>query len=74
MSAARHADILFVKTKDNGENDLATYCTREGIPHVLFQSFEKVLPAFQALVKGEKSKEDILAMGTVWNPVVVRIE
>ena len=65
MSAARHADILFVKTKDNGENDLATYCTREGIPHVLFQSFNNVLPVVQSLVKGEKTKEEVLAMGAV---------
>ncbi|KAJ7910282.1 HAD-like domain-containing protein [Mycena leptocephala] len=41
MSAARHADVLFVKQKDDGENDLAAYCTREGIKHIIFRDFSR---------------------------------
>ncbi|KAJ7254817.1 HAD-like domain-containing protein, partial [Mycena rebaudengoi] len=41
MSAARHADVLFVKKKDDGENDLAAYCKREGIRHILFADFSQ---------------------------------
>ncbi|RDB27056.1 Pdp3-interacting factor 1 [Hypsizygus marmoreus] len=60
ISAAKHADVLFVKTKDDGENDLAAYCTREGIRHVLFDDFAKALPVVQAVVRGEKSVEDVV--------------
>ncbi|KAH7345297.1 HAD-like domain-containing protein [Rhizoctonia solani] len=38
MSAAKHADVLFAKNdKPEGENDLAEYCKKEGIPHILFR-------------------------------------
>jgi 2-hydroxy-3-keto-5-methylthiopentenyl-1-phosphate phosphatase len=38
MSAAAHADLLFVKlTADGGQSDLAKYCIREKIKHVEFQ-------------------------------------
>jgi 2-hydroxy-3-keto-5-methylthiopentenyl-1-phosphate phosphatase len=38
MSAAKHADVLFVKNdKPEGENDLAAYCVKEGIKHILFR-------------------------------------
>ena len=49
MSAARHADVLFVK--DKKDNDLATYCDKHGIKYHLFkdwtepkQMLEKVCP------------------------------
>jgi 2-hydroxy-3-keto-5-methylthiopentenyl-1-phosphate phosphatase len=45
MSAARHADVLFVKQTDDGENDLAVYCTREGIKHIIFRDFAQALRA-----------------------------
>lgn len=61
MSAARHADVLFVKVKDNGENDLHSYCAREGIPHALFKNFTEALKEVQAVVAGEKTKEEVLA-------------
>ncbi|KAK7038398.1 HAD-like domain-containing protein [Favolaschia claudopus] len=63
MSAARHADILFVKQKDDGENDLAAYCTREGIKHIIFRDFAQALEVVQAVVSGEKTKEEVLAAG-----------
>lgn len=62
ISAAKHADILFVKQKDDGENDLATYCTRLGIQHVLFTDFSKALPIVQSVVKGEKSVDEVLTI------------
>ena len=43
MSAAAHADVLFVKQKPYGENDLAAYCVKNGIKHILFEDFEAAL-------------------------------
>jgi 2-hydroxy-3-keto-5-methylthiopentenyl-1-phosphate phosphatase len=63
ISAAKHADILFVKQKDDGENDLATYCTRLGIRHILFTDFSKALPVVQSVVKGVKSVDEVLSIG-----------
>ena len=63
MSAAKHADVLFVKMKPDNENDLHAYCKREGIPHVLFASFADALRDVSAIVAGERTKEDILAHG-----------
>lgn len=60
MSAARHADLLFVKLKgEGGENDLREYCIKEGIPHRVFSEFGEVVPFFERLVAGE-SVQDIL--------------
>jgi len=63
MSAAKHADVLFVKEKPDGENDLATYCTRENIPHVLFADFSKALPVVRSIVQGEKTPEEWFGIG-----------
>lgn len=63
ISAAKHADILFVKQKDDGENDLATYCTRRGIRHILFTDFSKALPVVQSVVKGERGVGEALSIG-----------
>ncbi|KAH7097022.1 HAD-like domain-containing protein [Auriculariales sp. MPI-PUGE-AT-0066] len=61
LSAARHADLLFVKQK-SGENDLAAYCRREGIPFVLFEDFGGALKAVKAIVTGEMTREQVLAL------------
>lgn len=61
ISAAKHADVLFVKQKDDGENDLAAYCTREGIKHILFKDFSNALPVVQSVVRGEKTLAEVLA-------------
>ena len=50
----------FVKLKDDDENDLATYCTREGIRHVLFQNFSQALPIVRAIVEDGKTVQDVL--------------
>jgi len=63
LSAAKHADVLFVKEKSDGENDLATYCTRENIPHVLFPEFSKALPVVRSIVEGEKTPKEWFGIG-----------
>ena len=63
MSAAKHADVLFVKQKDDGENDLATYCTKQGIRHIIFTDFSNALPVVQSVVKGEKGVDEVLSIG-----------
>jgi len=53
MSAAVHADTLFVKNdKPEGQNDLAAYCLREGIGHILFKDFTEALPIVSAIITG----------------------
>lgn len=61
ISAARHANLLFVKSKPGGDNDLAAYCKTEGIEHVLFEDFRDVLPAVQSIVDGKKTIPEIIA-------------
>lgn len=63
MSAAKHADVLFVKTKPGGDNDLAAYCNREGIRHILFQNFSEALPVVQSVVEGKRSVDEALTAG-----------
>ncbi|TFK73412.1 hypothetical protein BDN72DRAFT_886870 [Pluteus cervinus] len=60
ISAAKHADALFVKQKEDGENDLASYCIREGIRHVLFRDFSQALGMVEAIVKGTQTVEDVV--------------
>jgi hypothetical protein len=66
MSAARHADVLFVKKPPGKESDLATYCAKEGIPHILFEHFAQALPVVQSVVSGEKTKEEVLEKGQAY--------
>ncbi|OBZ65635.1 Pdp3-interacting factor 1 [Grifola frondosa] len=63
MSAARHADVLFVKQKEGADNDLAAFCRREGIPHILFEDFGHALGAVRSVVEGAKSVTEVLAIG-----------
>jgi hypothetical protein len=63
LSAAKHADMLFVKEKSDGENDLATYCGRENIPHVLFSDFSKALPVVRSIVEGDKTPKEWFDIG-----------
>ena len=60
ISAAKHADLLFVKTELDGENDLAVYCQREGIKHLVFDEFSKVLPVVDSIVKGTKTIQEVV--------------
>ncbi|KAJ7612292.1 HAD-like domain-containing protein [Roridomyces roridus] len=52
LSAAQHADVLFVKRKGDGENDLQAYCIRENIQHIVFHDFSEALVTVQAIVNG----------------------
>ncbi|EIM89227.1 uncharacterized protein STEHIDRAFT_52744 [Stereum hirsutum FP-91666 SS1] len=63
MSAAKHADILFVKEKPDGDNDLAAYCNREGIKHILFPDFSEATKVVRSVVEGEKTREEVLGKG-----------
>jgi hypothetical protein len=71
MSAARHADVLFVKNdKPPGENDLAAYVKNEGIRHVLFKSFVDALPIVQSIVLNHKTVDDVLQEGVERIPII----
>jgi 2-hydroxy-3-keto-5-methylthiopentenyl-1-phosphate phosphatase len=59
ISAAKHADLLFVKSKEGGDNDLAAYCKREGLTHKLFEDFGKALPVVQSIVEGKQTIKDV---------------
>jgi 2-hydroxy-3-keto-5-methylthiopentenyl-1-phosphate phosphatase len=55
--------MLFAKEKPDGENDLAAYCTRENIPHVMFEDFSSALPVVRSIVEGEKLPKDWFEIG-----------
>lgn len=57
MSAARHADVLFVK--DRKDNDLATYCRAQNIYHNMFKDWTEIKATVEKLLKGEIKVEDI---------------
>lgn len=63
MSAAKHADVLFVKENSDGDNDLATYCKRENISHILFPDFSRALRVVRSIVEGAKTPEDWFGIG-----------
>lgn len=74
MSAAAHADILFAKTKPNGENDLVEYCDEKGIKYVPFKDFDEALPVVRAVVQGELSVEKALNGESVKEDVMACVE
>ena len=63
IQVARSLFPRFVKTNDRGENDLASYCVREGIKHVVFTAFADVLPVLQAIANGQTTVENVLEKG-----------
>ncbi|KAM6503151.1 HAD-like domain containing protein [Amanita muscaria] len=63
ISAARHADVLFVKEKPGGDNDLAAYCRKHGIKHIIFEDFSRALGVVKAIVAGEKTIDEAVAAG-----------
>jgi 2-hydroxy-3-keto-5-methylthiopentenyl-1-phosphate phosphatase len=52
MSAAQHADVLFVKMKANGETDLATYCVKNEIKFIEFTEFSQAQAIVKRIVDG----------------------
>lgn len=65
MSAARHADLLFVKRVPGCDNDLAAFCDREGIPHLLFEDFSGALKVVSQVVEGKLTIHDALKLVSV---------
>lgn len=61
LSAARAADLLFVKVIPNHTNDLSVHCIRENIPFVQFAQFTQVKDAVEAVVTGTKTIDALLA-------------
>ncbi|PWZ01907.1 hypothetical protein BCV70DRAFT_198188 [Testicularia cyperi] len=57
MSAARHADVLFVKDKE--DNDLATYCNTNNIPYHLFRDWTIPKRMLEALISEELTWDDV---------------
>lgn len=49
LSAAQHADVLFAKTG----HDLVTYCQREKIRFVEFQSFDQITKDVKDIAEGK---------------------
>lgn len=62
LSAAAHADILFAKTKPDGESDLVHYCDEKGIRYVPFKDFDEALPVVQGVVRGGLSMDEALTL------------
>ncbi|KAL4399310.1 phosphatase [Malassezia pachydermatis] len=58
MSAARHADVLFVK--DKKDNDLATYCRNHDIGFHLFKDWTVPKAKLEQLLAGEISEADLI--------------
>ncbi|GAA5978173.1 hypothetical protein JCM11641_001124 [Rhodosporidiobolus odoratus] len=61
LSAARAADLLFVKVIPGHTNDLSVHCLREKIPFVPFEDFERVKEVIRSVVEGGKSVEQVLS-------------
>ncbi|WFD31844.1 hypothetical protein MSPP1_002884 [Malassezia sp. CBS 17886] len=58
MSAARHADVLFVK--DKKDNDLAVYCRNYGIGYHLFRDWTVPKKMLEELLAGKVTPADII--------------
>ncbi|BGP48041.1 hypothetical protein JCM10450v2_003913 [Rhodotorula kratochvilovae] len=63
LSAAKAADLLFVKVIEGHTNDLAVHCDREKIPYVAFDNFEQVRDVVARVVEGKTTVEQELATG-----------
>jgi 2-hydroxy-3-keto-5-methylthiopentenyl-1-phosphate phosphatase len=63
MSAAKHADLLFVRLKENGESDLATYCDQQGIKNIKFEEFSQTMGLVKAVVGGAMTVTEALEVG-----------
>ncbi|UZJ52896.1 hypothetical protein CBS101457_002216 [Exobasidium rhododendri] len=57
MSAASHADVLFVK--DRKDNDLKTYCDKHKIKYTLFKDWTVVKAMVEKIVSGEIPIESV---------------
>jgi 2-hydroxy-3-keto-5-methylthiopentenyl-1-phosphate phosphatase len=55
--------VLFVKEGPDDNNDLATYCRRENVRHVLFTNFSEALSVVRSIVEAEKTPQEWFAIG-----------
>ncbi|GAA5993698.1 hypothetical protein JCM5350_005797 [Sporobolomyces pararoseus] len=60
LSAARAADLLFVKVIKDHTNDLQVHCVREQIPYVPFSQFEQVKDVVKSVVDKEMTVQQHL--------------
>lgn len=61
LSAAQHADVLFVKVTGIDEKDnLKKHCDKAGIPYIPFLDFHIANAIVGQIVRGEKTKDDFL--------------
>lgn len=61
LSAAKHADVLFVKVTGIDEKDnLKKHCDKAGIPYIPFFNFDVAKAIVGQIVRGEKTKDDFL--------------
>lgn len=61
LSAARAADLLFVKVVPGAHNDLARHCKKESIPHIVFDSFDLVQKTVEDVVVNGRALADLVA-------------
>lgn len=57
MSAAAHADVLFVKNKQ--DNDLKTYCENKKIKYTLFDNWKVIKSMLQDIVEGRLDANEL---------------
>jgi len=61
LSAAQHADVLFVKVTGIDEKDnLKRHCDKAGIPYIPFSDFHVAKTIVGQIVRGEKTKDAFL--------------
>jgi len=61
LSAAQHADVLFVKVTGIDEKDnLKKHCDKAGIPYIPFFDFHVAKAIVGQIVRGDKTKDDFL--------------
>ncbi|BGP55334.1 hypothetical protein JCM8202_002166 [Rhodotorula sphaerocarpa] len=60
LSAAKAADLLFVKVIPNHSNDLSVHCDRENIPYIPFITFDKVKDVIARIVEGKSTIDEEL--------------
>lgn len=58
MSAAQHADILFVK--DKKDNDLGKYCDKKGFPYKLFKDWNEIKGIVSDIIEGKVEPKEAM--------------
>ncbi|KAH8916268.1 hypothetical protein BT69DRAFT_1287905 [Atractiella rhizophila] len=61
LSAARAADVLFVKVVSGGTNDLSVHCQKEGIDYIPFEDFSQVEVVVREYLEGKRRLPNTLS-------------